>query len=362
MNRCLYLLLIPTALLAQGPLTPPGAPAPTMKSLDQVEARTPVSGATTISASGSYYLTGNIIVATGTAITIAADNVTLDLNGFTISSTSASISGVGIAVSGGRKSVTVRNGHIRGGTTLSAGVFSGAGFNTGVDANSVANSNIRIEDLQVHGVANAGIDLSLTSTDPRGFVERCVVGVAGSIGIRAGAVRDCVVESAGGDGILAVNVTRSTAQSVGAATGADGIAAFGIVDQCVGLAVAGRGINGGITVSNSFGRSTTNVGLSGTNVLNCRGESTSGIGLSALEVATNCSGESDSGIGLLSPCAQSCQGTSNTGSSGLSANGTATNCRGKRDGGTAISAGVAVSCSVSGTGTVSASSKFLGTP
>jgi hypothetical protein len=37
------LILQPPTLHAQGSLTPPGAPAPTMKSLDQVEPRTPIS-------------------------------------------------------------------------------------------------------------------------------------------------------------------------------------------------------------------------------------------------------------------------------------------------------------------------------
>jgi hypothetical protein len=74
-------------MIAQGPLTPPGTPAPTMKTLDQLDAklekRTPISSApSTISASGSYYLTANLTVASGTAIAISADNVTLDLNGF----------------------------------------------------------------------------------------------------------------------------------------------------------------------------------------------------------------------------------------------------------------------------------------
>src|ERR1700679_2135209 len=82
----------------QGTLTPPGAPGPTMKSLDQIEARAAItnSGAVTISQSGSYYLTRNITVASGDAITIAADNVTLDLNGFTISTTTTTPSGFGI--------------------------------------------------------------------------------------------------------------------------------------------------------------------------------------------------------------------------------------------------------------------------
>jgi len=49
--------------LAQGSLTPPGAPAPTMKTLDQIEARTPITNTTnlvTISQPGSYYLTHNL--------------------------------------------------------------------------------------------------------------------------------------------------------------------------------------------------------------------------------------------------------------------------------------------------------------
>ena len=100
-----FVIAAVAALFAQGPLTPPGAPAPTMKTLAQIEARTPIAGpgAVTISASGSYYLTTNINVATGDAITITADNVTLDLNGFTISSTApVPGSGTAILLSGGR--------------------------------------------------------------------------------------------------------------------------------------------------------------------------------------------------------------------------------------------------------------------
>src|SRR6478735_5297203 len=95
LHRCTAPLIFACAFstaFGQGALTPPGAPAPTMKSLDQVEARTIVNSTNTpgdasntfiISAPGSYYLTGNLTGVSGkSGIQINADDVSLDLNGF----------------------------------------------------------------------------------------------------------------------------------------------------------------------------------------------------------------------------------------------------------------------------------------
>src|SRR6266446_2752769 len=121
MKRIAILLLsvvsFELSAFGQGSLTPPGAPAPTMKTLDQVEPRTPISAVpATITTSGSYYLTTNLtctLCGGGTnGITIVADGVTLDLMGFDLTGTSGS--GKGILASIGRTNLCVRNGTVRG--------------------------------------------------------------------------------------------------------------------------------------------------------------------------------------------------------------------------------------------------------
>src|SRR6188768_897598 len=95
---------------AQGPLTPPGAPAPTMKTLDQIEPRIPISSLPfTIAAAGSYYLTGNLNGGAGNGILIGASGVTLDLMGFEL----VGGTGDGISVSAGRANIAILNGTVR---------------------------------------------------------------------------------------------------------------------------------------------------------------------------------------------------------------------------------------------------------
>ena len=122
-----WCLEFPMRVHAQGPLTPPGAPTPSMKSLDQIEARTPISSLPfTISSSGSYYLTKNLSVSSGNAITINASGVTLDLNGFTITSTAASATGTAILINGAFQNITILNGFIQGGVTQNNGSYAAA--------------------------------------------------------------------------------------------------------------------------------------------------------------------------------------------------------------------------------------------
>jgi parallel beta-helix repeat protein len=114
-TMCAFFLASGISLFAQGPLTPPGPPAPTMKSLDQIEPRTPISAIPyTISQPGSYIVTGSLTLPAGdngaNGITIAADNVTIDLGGFTLDG-NGKIGANGITISTSHHAIKIRNGN-----------------------------------------------------------------------------------------------------------------------------------------------------------------------------------------------------------------------------------------------------------
>src|SRR5688572_7177275 len=98
-NLFLAAALLPQTIFAQGSLTPPGPPAPSMKTLAQIEPRTAISALPfTINQSGSYYLTTNLTGVSGqSGITVAAHNVTVDLGGFELAGVPNSASEIGRA-------------------------------------------------------------------------------------------------------------------------------------------------------------------------------------------------------------------------------------------------------------------------
>lgn len=281
--------LQPSALLGQGSLTPPGAPAPTMKSLAQMEPRTPISTVPfTISVPGSYYLTTNVTVSSGDAITIATNNVTLDLNGFTISSTAASATGYGIRVNDGLRDLAILNGFIKGGVTNNAGTFNGPGFAYGIFYPITAPSNTRIVGVSVSGCLTYGIHLG---QDASTVVESCTVRTVGTYGILASVIKSSTAVECGSSGMSGNQVSDSHGESV-----------------------SGSGL-GAVTAQNCYGRSYGGgIGLAANNAQNCYGRSDSSIGLRATDVAVGCTGYSVSGIGLQAYIANSCKvslGTTN---------------------------------------------------
>lgn len=158
---------------AQGGLSPSGPPAPSMKTLQQVEPRTPISSLPfSVSVPGSYYLTGPLS-STNSGITVSADDVTVDLMGFTISG-AQNTNHPGIHIAGGndvmRRNVVIRNGGI-------------TRFGKGVLVENIQGG--RLNNLVIH--QNTAEGISLLSNDPGVCtditIEDCTVTENTGIGI-----------------------------------------------------------------------------------------------------------------------------------------------------------------------------------
>jgi parallel beta-helix repeat protein len=166
-----------STVFAQGSLTPPGAPAPTMKTLAQIEPRIPIdalhtpgdaSSAFVISNSGSYFFTTNLTGVPGKSYVIAlhANNVTLDLCGFSLLGNSTFSYGI-VIPSNFYTNLVVRNGMVSGFTASGINcddIYNGHFEQLVLSQNNIAGlvcgRNSRVRDCLAFGNTGDGFVLS----------------------------------------------------------------------------------------------------------------------------------------------------------------------------------------------------------
>lgn len=208
-----------------GDLAPPAGPvAGTMKTLEQIEPRTPISSLPfNITQSGSYYLTGNLST-TANGITVLAPDVTIDMMGFTITgSTPNDFAGV-LVEFGTTGNFVLRNGMIR---TFAQGVTTTDEGETGGGSSVIG---VGVEEAGITGISL----LSGNNLVKDCYAERATAGapmaLSTGIGVAGGVIENCRVRGFdyGLGGTLGSAIHNSVAQDCD--TGA--IVLSGVVRGC----------------------------------------------------------------------------------------------------------------------------------
>ncbi len=281
--------LLPGSLFAQGALTPPGAPAPTMKTLDQLDAkldaklesRIAINATNTpgdaislfkITQPGSYFLTGNIIGISGKhGIAIASSGVSLDLNGFDLVGVPGSLDGVSATVFD-LTNIAVINGSVR------------SWGGDGVDLRTNFTRNSRVVDVQATENGGSGIRVHFGCT-----VLNCSAAGNSAGGIAANA--SCMISNS-----LALQNTGAGITTIAGCT----------VLHCSASSNLGSGfaIGDGCTVSNCVAESNNNAGFTvafGCTVTHSATHQNTGDGMDIGGGCTilNCSAYQNFGYGIL---------------------------------------------------------------
>lgn len=178
------------AVVVAGDLTPPPGPVdPTMKTLEQIEPRTPISLLPfVITQPGSYYLTGNLATESH-GILVNAPDVTIDMMGFAITGPNTTdFTGIRVdLVPGGN--FTLSNGTIR---NFARGVYCIDDVGTGGGSTIVG---VRIENI-----GETGVHLVSRTNLIRDCYVESVAGIPSAptgISVASGVIENCRVFGCG---------------------------------------------------------------------------------------------------------------------------------------------------------------------
>ncbi len=178
-------LILSVCAFGQGTLTPSGPPGQTMRTLLQVEPRTPISSLPyVITQAGSYFLTTNLTGVSGTnGITIETNNVTIDLCGFTMTGAPGALDGINVNGTLGNlyQNIIIKNGTITD--------WPGNGLNADTSENS------QFSDLNLY-------DNTYDGMNPGGYTEvrHCVAAYNGLEGFGGVLDQYCLFEDCIGYG------------------------------------------------------------------------------------------------------------------------------------------------------------------
>ncbi len=273
----------------QGSLNPPGPPAPTMKTLAQIEPRTPIGSLPfTIATPGSFYLTTNLTGAAGLdGILIQTSDVTIDLGGFDLNGSTGALAAIRLGA--GVENVAIRHGSIR-------------GWTTGISASSA--NRCTIQDLRVAGSAGTGIAVGTDSV-----VRDCLTwgnqghGVICDSGSR---VSNCTASSNGGNGLVVSNACQIVG-SLASNNGAIGFLAGSDaqLDKCKssGNGAAGVSVGADATINETTASANLDIGIltgAGAQIVNCKAsENAKGISVQGDSTVRGCQTFQNSGDGIL---------------------------------------------------------------